>query len=166
MEFRSDILKILETARAEISANMDSQGVTASGRTKKSLSVEDRSDHIVLVQDGSGAPLETTQFGRGGGKVPFGFKAIIKKWLIDKGIKVDAWDYIRKTSANWQPKYTPIERGMLRRASQIAYSIRQKGTKRFLSPTQNIYTQPLKKAVEEIHNLVLGKLQAEIKVKI
>ena len=166
MEFRSDILKILETARAEISTNMDSQGVTASGRTKKSLFVEDRGESIVLAQDGSGAPIETTQFGRSAGKVPHGFREIIKQWIIDKGIKVEPWDYIRKPSENWQPKYTPIVRGMLRRAGQIAYSIRMKGTKRFLTPNLNIYTQPLKKAISEIQNLVLGKLQAEIKVKI
>ena len=84
---REQILKILTDCKAEIINNMQSEGVTVTGRTANSLTVEDRGDHLVLVQKPEeGAPIETTQFGRPAGKVPQGFRQIIKQWITDRKI--------------------------------------------------------------------------------
>ena len=166
MEFVSDIMKILDAARVKIANNMESEGITTTGKTAKSLKVEDRKTSIVLFQDGTGAPLQTTQFGRPAGKVPYQFYKIIRQWILDKGIKFDPLPYKREVSEKWQPKYTPVERGLLARASAIANKIRLEGTLRNIQPNYNVYTEALKTAVKEISTLMIGKLQAEIKVKI
>ena len=166
MEFVSDIMKILDAARVKIVNNMESEGITTTGKTAKSLKVEDRKTSIVLLQDGTGAPLETTQFGRPAGKVPYQFYKIIRQWILDKGLKFDPLPYKREVSEKWQPKYTPVERGLLARASAIANKIRLEGTLRNAQPNYNVYTEALKTAVKEINILMIAKLQSEIKVKI
>ena len=166
MEFVSDIMKILDAARVKIANNMESEGITTTGRTAKSLKVEDRKKSIVLFQDGTGAPLQTTQFGRPAGKVPYQFYKIIRQWILDKGLKFDPLPYKREVSEKWQPKYTPVERGLLARASAIANKIRLEGTLRNTQPNYNVYTEALKTAVKEISSLMIAKLQSEIRVKI
>ena len=79
---RNEILKILDECRDEIVSNMQAEGVTVTGRTSGSLAVEDRGEHLVLFQRPEGAPIETTQFGREGGKVPMGFRGIIRKLIF------------------------------------------------------------------------------------
>ena len=160
---KEEILKILTECKAEIINNMQSEGVTVTGRTSGSLSVEDRCDHLVLVQKPEGAPIETTQFGREGGKVPFGFRQIIKQWIIDKKIQTKDIPYIRKPSERWQPMYTPQERGLAAAAGAIAHKIAKVGTDRFANPKQNIYTEPIDKAIEKISNFLLTEITTNIR---
>lgn len=160
---RNEILKILDECRAEIVTNMQAEGVTVTGRTSGSLVVEDRGEHLVLLQRPEGAPLETTQFGREGGKVPFGFRQIIKQWIIDKKIQTKDIPYIRKPSERWQPMYTPQERGLAAAAGAIAHKIAKVGTDRFANPKQNIYTEPIDKAIEKISNFLLTEITTNIR---
>ena len=160
---RNKILKILDECRAEIVTNMQSEGVTVTGRTSGSLAVEDRGEHLVLLQRPEGAPLETTQFGREGGKVPAGFRGIIRQWIIDKKIQTQDIPYIRKPSASWQPMYTPQERGLAAAAGAIAHKIAKVGTDRFANPKQNIYTEPIDKAIEKISNFILTEITTNIR---
>ena len=160
---KEEILKILTECKAEIINNMQSEGVTVTGRTSGSLSVEDRCDHLVLVQKPEGAPIETTQFGREGGKVPFGFRQIIKQWIIDKKIQTKDIPYIRKPSERWQPMYTPQELGLAAAAGAIAHKIAKVGTDRFANPKQNIYTEPIDKAIEKISNFLLTEITTNIR---
>lgn len=163
MDLKTEILQILTEAKDEIISNIDSQGMRASGRTQKSLKVEDRGEHLVLVQDSTGAPFETLQYGREGGKVPIGFREIIKQWIIDKGITTNPIDYKRIPSARWQPKYTPQERGLLAAAGAIAHNIKENGTKRFREPNENVYSYVLTKTIEKLENLMIGKITSEIR---
>ena len=160
---REQILKILTDCKAEIITNMQSEGVTVTGRTAGSLAVEDRGDHLVLVQKPEGAPIETTQFGRGAGKVPRGFREIIKQWIIDRKIQTQPIPYIRTPSANWQPMYTPEERGLAAAAGAIAHKIATKGTDRFSNPKTNIYTEPIDKAIDKISNFLLTEITTNIR---
>ena len=160
---REQILKILTDCKAEIITNMQSEGVTVTGRTANSLTVEDRGDHLVLVQKPEGAPIETTQFGRGAGKVPRGFREIIKQWIIDKKIQTKDIPYIRKPSEKWQPMYTPQERGLAAAAGAIAHKIATKGTERFANPKTNIYTEPIDKAIDKISNFLLTEITTNIR---
>lgn len=165
MDLKQQIVSVLEQAKTGIINNIDSQNIKASGKTQQSLRVEDRGDKIVLVQNETGAPFETLQFGRPSGKVPFGFNAIIQQWIVDKKIQVEPIPYIRQPSAKWQPKYTPQIRGLMARAGQIAHSIQKNGTKRSKSPNLGVYTQPIDKAVEEISSIALNEVIINVKVK-
>ena len=142
---------------------MLSEGVTVTGHTAGSLAVEDRGEHLVLVQKPEGAPIETTQFGREGGKVPFGFRQIIKQWIIDKKIQTKDIPYIRKPSERWQPMYTPQERGLAAAAGAIAHKIAKVGTERFSNPNTNIYTEPIDKAIDKISNFLLTEITTNIR---
>ena len=137
--------------------------MTVTGRTAGSLAVEDRGEHLVLVQKPEGAPLETTQFGRGGGKVPMGFRQIIRQWIIDKKIQTKDIPYIRKPSERWQPMYTPQERGLVAAAGAIAHKIAKVGTERFSNPNTNIYTEPIDKAIDKISNFLLTEITTNIR---
>lgn len=160
---RNEILKILDECRAEIVTNMQAEGVKVTGRTSGSLAVEDRGEHLVLLQRPEGAPLETTQFGREAGKVPTGFRQIIKQWITDRKIPTQPIPYIRTPSANWQPMYTPEERGLAAAAGAIAHKIAKVGTDRFANPKQNIYTEPIDKAIEKISNFLLTEITTNIR---
>lgn len=168
---RNEILKILDECRAEIVTNMQAEGVTVTGKTSSSLAVEDRGEHLVLLQRPEGAPIETTQFGRPKGKVPQGFKDIIRQWILDKGITPkEAPPYKRKESVNWIPKYTPQERNLMRAAGAIAYviangskKIPEGGTQRHRNPKTNIYTEPIDKAIDKISNFLLTEITTNIR---
>ena len=163
MDLKTEILQILTEAKDEIISNIDSQGIRASGRTQKSLKVEDRGEHLVLMQDSTGAPFETLQYGREGGKVPMGFQSIIKQWIIDKGITTNPIDYKRVPSEKWQPKYTPAERGLLAAAGAIAHNIKENGTERFRQNNENVYSDILTKTIEKLENLITVKITSEIR---
>ena len=160
---KEEILKILTDCKAEIINNMQAEGVTVTGRTAGSLSVEDRGEHLVLLQKPEGAPLETTQFGREGGKVPIGFRQIIKQWITDRKIPTQPIQYIRTPSDRWQPMYTPEERGLAAAAGAIAHKIATKGTERFSNPNTNIYTEPIDKAIDKISNFLLTEITTNIR---
>ena len=137
--------------------------MTVTGKTSGSLAVEDRGEHLVLLQKPEGAPIETTQFGRAGGKVPFGFRQIIKQWIIDKKIQTKDIQYIRKPSERWQPMYTPQERGLAAAAGAIAHKIAKVGTDRFSNPNTNIYTEPIDKAIDKISSFLLTEITTNIR---
>ena len=160
---KEEIIKILTECKAEIVSNMQSEGITVTGRTAGSLEVDDRGEHLVLFQKPEGAPIETTQFGRGAGKVPRGFREIIKQWIIDKGIATQPIPYIRIPSERWQPMYTAEERGLASAAGAIAHKIATKGTDRFLNPNKNVYTEPIDKAIEKISDFLLTEITTNIR---
>lgn len=163
MDIRNEILQILTETKDKIIANIDTEGIRASGRTQESLRVEDRGEHFVLVQGSGGAPFETLQYGRGGGRVPLGFQSIIRQWIIDKGISTTDIPYKRNPSAKWQPKYTPQESGLMAAAGAIAEKIRKSGTKRYSQPNENVYSQPINEAIEKLTALFVKSVTSEIR---
>lgn len=163
MDLRTEILSILNEAREKIVSNIDSEGIRASGRTQKSLQVEDRGEHLVLVDKGEGAPFETLQYGREAGKVPYRFNYIIRQWIVDKPITVQPIPYKRQPSEKWQPKYTPQERGLMQAAGAIAHKIATKGTDRHLSPNENVYTKPINEAIDKIEKIIVTTVISKIR---
>ena len=161
MNLRQNIIDILTETRDAIVNNIDSQGIRASGRTQQSLKVEDRGEKIVLYQEagGNSAPFETLQFGREGGKIPAGFAAIILQWMKDKGITADAIPY-KSTKGG---KYTPLERGMMRRAYMISRKIAREGTLRYQQPNTNVYTEPIEQAIKRINNIFSDRVISNIR---
>ena len=163
MDIRNEILQILTETKDRIITNIDTEGIRASGRTQSYLRVEDRGEHFVLVQGSGGAPFETLQYGRGGGRVPLGFQSIIRQWIIDKGISTTDIPYKRNPSAKWQPKYTPQERGLLAAAGAIAEKIKKSGTDRCTQPNENVYSQPINDAIEKLTALFVKSVTSEIR---
>lgn len=159
MDLRNEIIHILTETRDSIVNNIESEGIKASGRTQQSLKVEDRGEKIVLFEDGSGAPFQTLQFGREGGKIPAGFAAIILQWMKDKGITAEEIPYKSARGG----KYTPIERGMMRRAYLISRKIAREGTLRHKQPNMNVYTQPIDEAIKKINNILTDSVISNIR---
>lgn len=126
---RDNVLKVvgeeLDSLRERIIANHEAAGQVASGRTRASIRVERTEDGGILWGRKAFGVLET---GRKPGRVPRNFNAIIRQWIIDKGIHVAPVPYKRNPSERWQPKYTPQERGMMSLSGAIAYKIRTEGT--------------------------------------
>lgn len=80
---------ILERAKEAIQAQMEYQGVNATGNTSRSFRVERYEGGVRLVMGGTDyktAPLQTLEVGRPGGAVPRGFTEILEEWSIAKGI--------------------------------------------------------------------------------
>lgn len=115
---------------AEMRDNLAKTKTNASGRTSASLRV---------VMTNTGGEIWGRRYfrgveqGRAGGRVPRNFDAIIRQWILDKGLTPQAIPYKRKPSANWQPKYTPEERGLRQMASAIARTIEKSGTSLYRS---------------------------------
>ena len=127
------IASILTQARDEIRANMQTQNINASGRTSAALQVRQVGSRFELVKvAGENAPFQTLQYGREGGKVPAGFYYIIKQWTRDKGLS-----FANET-----------ERGTF--AYFVARKIAREGTRRHETPNTQVYSEPIKKATEEI----------------
>ena len=80
---------ILERAKAAIQAQMEYQGVNATGNTSRSFRVERYEGGVRLVMGGAEyktAPLQTLEVGRPGGPIPRGFTDILTEWSRAKGI--------------------------------------------------------------------------------
>lgn len=120
-----ELKKILNKMVAEMRDNLAKTNTNASGRTSQSL-------RVVMTENGGQIwgrrYFRGTEQGRAGGAVPRNFTSIIRQWILDKGLTPSAIPYKRKPSANWQPKYTPKERGLQAMASAIARTIEKSGT--------------------------------------
>lgn len=85
----SECQTILERAKAAIQAQMEYQGVNATGNTSRSFRVERYEGGVRLVMGGTEyptAPLQTLEVGRPGGAVPRGFTDILEEWSRAKGL--------------------------------------------------------------------------------
>lgn len=111
----------LENVKRKVAQAMADNQRNASGRSVASLNVVVNGNKGILYGSKSFLAMER---GRKGGKVPYGFVGIIKKWIIDKGIAVTPIPAKRKNV-----KYTPQERGLNSFAGAVAYKIMKEGTK-------------------------------------
>ena len=148
-DIKSVISQILEQTAAEIRANLDTQRVTASGRSRDSIRVRETEDgHLQLIGGGEGAaPMETLETGRKAGKVPRGFEDILKEWMVDKGVNVEDEDKF---------------------ARSLKWRIIRKGTLRHFDLTQqkDIYSTPVSMAASAIIERGKEALGADIKTAI
>lgn len=136
---------------AEMRDNLAKTKTNASGRTSASLRV--------VMTDTGGQIWGRRYFrgveqGRAGGNVPRNFTSIIRQWILDKGLAPSAIPYKRKPSANWQPKYTPEERGLRQMASAIAHTIEKSGTSLYRSGgRKDIFTNVIEENKESIKKI-------------
>lgn len=141
----SDIIaNCLERVKSRIQTRIAEEGRTASGKTSASLTAEVSGMRGTLYGSQSMLVIER---GRKPGKVPYGFRDIIKEWIKAKGISVKPIP--SKRSSNISPE----ERGLNSLAGAIAYNIMKKGTKLHREHGFNdIYTTVLNEEIE-----LLGK---------
>lgn len=133
----------LENVKAKIASQMDSLGRNASGRSVASLVVEVNGAVGILWGSKSFLPMEK---GRRPGPVPCNFVAIIKQWIIDKGLTVTPIPTKRKS------RISPHERGLNSFAGAVAYKIMKEGTKLYRDQGYNeIYTQAVNEELEALN---------------
>lgn len=150
----------LEALKQRIIENHRRAGQVASGRTIRSMKVTMRENGGMLTGRQAFGTLET---GRKAGRTPYNFTDIIKQWIIDKGISVSPIQYKRQASENWQPKYTPQERGLNTMAGAIAHKIQTEGTRLYRNGGRSdIYSNEIPRAVENIQKRVLSYYTTEV----
>lgn len=115
------LTKHLENVKAKITQTMAYYNRNASGRSVGSLTISVDGNVGILYGSPSYLVMER---GKKPGRVPFGFRDIIKDWIIAKGISVTPIPSKRRDT-----KYTPHERGLNSLAGAIAYKIMKEGTK-------------------------------------
>lgn len=150
-DVRQAIVQSLTNAQSSIRANMEAEHVNASGRTSKSLRVEDRGDRIVLViggsQFGRTAPLETLEIGSKPAPRGDWFKSVIHQWTIDKGMSFES------ESHRWAV------------STIIARNIEEFGTERHRNPI-NVYTSVVEQTKRDIQSLIYGDFREMIRTQI
>lgn len=130
----------LNNIKSRIIRNMTEQKRMASGRSAASLRVEVQGNHGILWGAKSFLSMER---GRGAGKIPLGFVAIIKQWAIDKGISVSARSKLGKPMSR--------ESALNSFAGAVAYSIMKKGTRLHRSRKyDDIFTTVLNEELEKM----------------
>lgn len=150
----------LDECANRIRENITATGTRASGRTQASIRVEVSADTGTIYGRQAFSVLQT---GRRGGKVPKGFAQMIQEWAQQKGIRPTPIPYVRRASANWQPKYTPEQRGMNAFAGAVAHSIRTGGTALYRNGgREDIYTEPIHDCIEGIKADLAGVYVADI----
>lgn len=146
----------LEALKKKIVAQHFGAGQKASGRTAASLRVEVTENEGTLY---GRSPFGTLETGRRPGKTPRGFRAIIRKWMADKGIEASPIPY--KTDR--PHKYTPQERGELSLSFLIARKIKKEGTSLFRKGGRaDIYSNVIPQATERIKSRVVELLKLDV----
>jgi hypothetical protein len=161
-----DIEKILEEAKKRIVDNIQSSGITASGRTERSIRVEKYQGGVRLVVGGEQtAPFGTLEAGRKPAPPPQNFLQIIMQWIIDKKIEVKPIPYKKEGGG----KYTPEQRGLISLAGAIIWSpnsgIVPTGTKRYKTPQNNIYSNVVKEVVPDVRKTIVKGIIDIIKTR-
>lgn len=143
--YDEQIYQRLELLRQEIVTSIESHGITASGRTQRSLEVVKYDNGVKLIAAaGDRAPLDTLEIGRDGGKVPRHFTDILEQWSRDKGIGFSS-DRERRTFAYL-----------------LGRRIAEKGTLRHYKHV-DVYSTAVEQAVEDIKNLIIAGVNDVIK---
>lgn len=164
----SNIREILSRELAALAERIRQQhtaaGQVASGRTLASIREEVIGDDVSVRGIIYGRfPFGTLETGRQPGAVPKNFVSIIRQWIIDKGISVQAIPYKRQPSDKWQPKYTPQERGELSLAGAIAYKIRTQGTRLYRTGGRSdIYSNAIRESMERISSKIAEQFTTDI----
>lgn len=165
MNLNQEVTKIVRNSLTELRDDIISQtsnaGQVASGRTIRSLVIEDTEGGGVLK---GRKYIDTLETGRKDGKVPKSFNEIIKQWILDKGIPFDPVPYKRIPSLKWHPKYTPEERGLMSISGAIAHKIATEGTTLHKSGgRKDIITYPKNKIISDLKLKIGGIFKLEIK---
>lgn len=151
---RDIVIKHMKVVQDGIAANMAKMHRNASGRSVASLHIESEENtdalHVLLT---GGKQWEAMQRGRGPGRVPRNFTAIIREWILRKGINY----------RQLAPKGASPERRLNSLSFLIARSIMKKGTRLRRSNGYNdIYDTLLNEETEKLAIEAQGVIETEI----
>lgn len=148
----------LELLKQRIISNIVASGQVASGQTIASLYVEERADGGALKFHGK-MPFGVLETGRKPGRVPYGFRDIIYRWMQDKGVHATPIPYKRPGLH----KYSEQERGDRSLAGAIAYVIAKSGTRLYRNGGRtDIYSNEIPVTVANIRSKILAVMNAEV----
>lgn len=152
-ELEAKILQRLEDLRQEIVGNIEAKGITASGRTQRSITVQQYPGGARLVAlPGKRAPIPTLEIGRPGGNVPGGLR-------ITKKGELDVSNTFKAILVKWgEEKGLPIGWG---EATIIGRNIAKRGTQRHAHPVQ-VYSEAVEKCANDIRGLILAEVKQQI----
>lgn len=145
----------LERARQLIINHIRANGQNASGRTIKSLHVEATEEEGVLWGHKPFGVLET---GRKAGKIPYSFRSIILQWMKDKGLHGTPIPYKGQGDHKW----TPQERGDLKMAGAIAYTIAKRGSRLHrMGGRADVYSNVVPQTLERVRSRLIRLINTE-----
>lgn len=142
-----EIMRVLDETGAEIRANMEREGLNASGRTSASIHTRNEGTRLLLVGGGNGsAPIPTLELGRRPGKVPAGFYGIILEWTREKGLQFPD-ETERKTFAYF-----------------LSRKIAREGSERYREPSKrkDVYSTAVENAKRKITDIVRANARGTI----
>lgn len=157
-QITNKVIERLEALKNEIISNIESKGITASGRTQRSLKVVPYDGGVMLVSEaGEHAPMETLEIGRPAGNVPGGFrttkkgvrdvsntfKGILMQWAKDKGISGFGWGH----------------------ATMLGRRIAEAGTLRH-KKHEDVYSTAVGKAARDLRQMLSVTVKEQIKSNI
>ena len=143
-----------ERAKQLIIQHIIANGQNASGRTVKSLEVEQPSEEEVILWGHK--PFGVMETGRKSGKIPYRFRDIILQWMQDKGVHGQPLPY----KTNRPHKYTPEQRGDMSMAGAIARSIATKGSKLHRDGGRaDVYSNVIPDTMERIRTRLTSLIQ-------
>lgn len=143
-----------ERAKQLIIQHIIANGQNASGRTVKSLEVEQPSEEEVILWGHK--PFGVMETGRKSGKIPYGFRDIILQWMQNKGVHGQPLPY----KTNRPHKYTPEQRGDMSMAGAIARSIATKGSKLHRDGGRaDVYSNVIPDTMERIRSRLTSLIQ-------
>ena len=147
MDLSKVIQEELNQLRVDIINAHISAGQKASGKTSESLSVENiTSDSGEIWGTKYIGVLET---GRKGGKVPYDFKNILKRWALAKGLSFSS------------------ESDFNRWAYFVSQKIKREGTKLYLAGgRKDILSQPINNFSERFTKKITSQFEMELTNKI
>lgn len=160
MNVNTEILTILQDAKLQIQANLQNEKINASGRTSRSFAVRQNGTRFQLImQAGDVAPAKTLETGLEPNVATWGIFGKIKNWIVDKKLKVKNVPY----KTNREHKYTQDERNLQIATGAITHKIITKGTNRFSSPVEVIYSPVIDDVKKKVTNLMKNALILTIK---
>lgn len=162
MNINDQIAQILEAAKLQIQANMATNGVNASGRTSQSFAVQQHANGVRLVmQKGDVAPVKSLEIGTAPHIATWGIFGKIQDWIIDKKLTIRNIPYL----TDRPHKYTQEERNLRFAAGAITHKIINKGTNRYITPAEVIYTPVIDDVKKKVHAVMQNAVITSINNK-
>lgn len=161
MDIDSKITEFLTDICEDIATNMEVTKSNASGRTVRSLEIQQAPNRGRIV----GRPFfRGVEEGRPSGAVPENFNAIIKKWIVDKRNRYGFNLRIVPYKTDRPHKYTEEERSLNMAAGAIAAAIKNRGTKLYREGGRiDIYTVAINENLAKFEADLRGVAETEIK---
>lgn len=162
MTINEQIIGILEAAKLQIQANMQTNGINASGRSSKSFTVVSHANGVRLIMTGGDvAPAQTLENGLAPNIATWGIFGKIQNWIVDKKLTVRNVPYL----TDREHKYTQEERNLRLAAGGITHKIIAKGTNRYTTPAEVIYTPVIEDVKKKILSITRNAIIKTIKDK-